>query len=301
MSYGHSIAVLVGTARPNFLLLTPLSVFVGVATGIHLPNMAADYTLLSLVIAGAVLAHVSVNMLNEYEDFRNGLDLQTVRTPFSGGSGSLPGHPHVARATLRAGCLALAATLAIGVVLLYFRGPGLLSIGILGVLLVGTYSTHIVRWPLASLVAPGLGFGPLMVMGSEFVLVGQYTVTAFVASLLPFFLVSNLLLLNQFPDVEADRVVGRRNLPILLGRRTSSLVFAAFLLAAFASVVIGWLLAYLPPTAMLAIVPGLAAPMLAVRVYRNADDVVRLVPWLGVNVALTLSAIALLGVGLTIA
>lgn len=300
MRNSYSIAVLIGTARPNFLLLTPLCVFVGIAAGIHATDASAGYAYLSLVVAGAVFAHISVNMLNEYEDFRNGLDFQTMRTPFSGGSGSLPKYPQGAQATLQAGRAALVATFAIGVLLLYLRGPGLLPIGILGVLLVGSYSTHIVRWPLASLVAPGLGFGPLMVMGTEFVLTGEYTATGLAASLLPFFLVSNLLLLNQFPDVEADRDVGRRNLPILLGRRTASLVFAVFLLAAYASVVLGYLSGYLPPSAMLALVGGLAAPVLAVRAYQHADDLKRLEPWLGANVALTLGSIGLLGFGLAI-
>ena len=51
---------------------------------------------------------------------------------------------------------------------------------------------------------------------------------ALVASLVPFFLVSNLLLLNQFPDVAADRSVGRDNFPIAVGTEKSAAIFAAF-------------------------------------------------------------------------
>jgi len=44
------------------------------------------------------------------------------------------------------------------------------------------------------------------------------------ASLVPFFLVSDLLLLNQFPDAAADERVGRKHIPILIGRRASSFI-----------------------------------------------------------------------------
>ncbi|MDZ7699102.1 MAG: hypothetical protein U5R49_19945 [Deltaproteobacteria bacterium] len=49
------------------------------------------------------------------------------------------------------------------------------------------------------------------------------------ASLVPFFLVSNLLLLNQFSDVAADESVDRRHFPILIGNRASSFIYNAFL------------------------------------------------------------------------
>ena len=296
------IAVLAGTVRPNFLVLTPACVLLGmaVADADSGADSAPRYLLLGLILLGALLAHVSVNMLNEYEDFRSGLDFHTERTPFSGGSGSLPGQPGAAGTILAGGLLSLVATVAIGIALLYFRGPGLLPLGLLGLLLVATYSTHIVRWPLASLVAPGLGFGPLMVMGTAFVVGGSYTAGAFVASLVPFFLVSNLLLLNQFPDVEADRDAGRSNLPIRIGRRASSVVYAIFLGGAFGTLVLGTLSGYLPWAAALALVPGLAAPALALHARRWADDVKRLEPVLGWNVALTLGTIGLLALGLVV-
>ena len=49
-----------------------------------------------LIVIGAVSAHISVNMLNEYFDFKSGLDLKTEITAFSGGSGALPDNPEMA-------------------------------------------------------------------------------------------------------------------------------------------------------------------------------------------------------------
>ena len=89
----------------------------------------------------------------------------------------------------------------------------LLPLGLLGIALIVFYTQWITKRPIICLVAPGLAFGPLMVLGTHFVLTGSYSWTAFAASLVPGFLVSDLLLLNQFPDVEADKTVGRKYLP----------------------------------------------------------------------------------------
>ena len=70
-----------------------------------------------LVLTAALAAHISVNTFNEYFDLRSGLDLNTQRTPFSGGSGALPQHPEMARAVLAMAVCSLLVTAAIG---LYF-------------------------------------------------------------------------------------------------------------------------------------------------------------------------------------
>ncbi len=75
--------------------------------------------------------------------------------------------------------------------------------------------------------------------------------TGFCRTLVPFFLVSNLLLLNQFPDLEADRSAGRRHLPIVLGRPSSSQVFGAFLAFAYVSLIIGVTSGTLAPVVLL--------------------------------------------------
>lgn len=49
----------------------------------------------ALALLGALSAYISVNVFNEYIDFKTGLDLVTRRTPFSGGSGTLPANPEM--------------------------------------------------------------------------------------------------------------------------------------------------------------------------------------------------------------
>ncbi len=289
---------LTATARPNFLLLTPVCVFLGAAAARYAAPGAGSASALALILAGALLAHVSVNMLNEYEDFRSGLDSITHRTPFSGGSGTLPRSPGLARHTLAGGIVTLAGTMAIGLYFTLHLGLAILPLGLLGIAVVASYSTHIVRSPIACLVAPGVGFGLLMVTGTALVLTGHYSPTAGLASLLPFFLVSDLLLLNQFPDVDADRQAGRRHFPIVLGRRASALIYGTFLACTYATIAAAVAGGYFPPLALLGMLPALAAIPLAIAVYRHADELETLPPLLGLNVMITLATPLLVGLGL---
>jgi 1,4-dihydroxy-2-naphthoate octaprenyltransferase len=189
----------------------------------------------------------------------------------------------------------------IGLYFLYIRGLALLPLGLLGIVSILAYTPWITRSPFLCLIAPGLGFGLFMVMGTDFVLTGSYSWAAFWTSLVPFFLVSNLLLLNQFPDVEADRSVGRRHYPIVLGRRKSSYIYAAFLLGTYLSLVVAVILDYLPLASLL----GFASLLLAIPtvrgVLRYADDLGKLMPFLGLNVILTVVTPVLVGVGLLLA
>jgi 1,4-dihydroxy-2-naphthoate octaprenyltransferase len=253
-----------------------------------------------LALIGAICAHISVNAFNEYFDFRSGLDSRTERTPFSGGSGTLPQRPNLARLALGTALLTFAITGLIGIYFLRVRGLSLLPLGILGLLAVVAYTPWLARYPVLCLIAPGLGFGTLMVMGTHFVLTGKYSGMAFFASLVPFFLVSDLLLLNQFPDVEADRSVGRRHFPIVIGRRASSLIYGTFLLSAYLAIILGVCLGYLPRTSLIGLVTIVIAAPTGVGAYRYAEDVQQLTPYLGLNVIINIATPALVAVGLLV-
>jgi 1,4-dihydroxy-2-naphthoate polyprenyltransferase len=202
---------------------------------------------------------------------------------------------------LAVGLISLAVVAAVGVFFSVASGPAILPLGILGMLVIAAYTTVLLRNPLASLLAPGLGFGTLMVMGTHFAMTGEYSWTAFVASLTPFFLVSNLLLLNQFPDVEADRTVGRRHYPILIGRRKSSLIYAAFLAGAYLSIVAGVWLGLLSAWALLGLLTLVLAIPAARTAYLKADDPPGLIPAMGQNVLINILTPVLMSVGLFIA
>jgi len=286
-----------GVSRPNFLILTPACVLLGLATAMWTQG-SVDWSLFALIMIGALCAHISVNSLNEYADFKSGLDEKTERTPFSGGTGILPANPEYASVALWTGLVALTITGAIGVYFLFLRGPELLPLGLLGVFVILAYTPWITRSPILCLIAAGLGFGPLMVMGTDFVLTGEYSWTAFFASLVPFFLVSDLLLLNQFPDVEADQTVGRRHFPVVVGRRNSSLIYGGFLALAFVSLGVGVWLGYLPVLSLIGLLALLLAVPAFLGAYRNAEDSRSLIPFMGMNVILNIATPILVAAGI---
>jgi 1,4-dihydroxy-2-naphthoate octaprenyltransferase len=297
---------LLQTFRPPFLVLGPICVLLGIASAsipaTNLTVATLDSTHYQLAIGSLLLcvicAHISVNTFNEYFDFRSGLDTQTQRTPFSGGSGTLPTHPHLATATLYVALISLLLTLVIGTGFIIWRGLLLLPIAILGTLLIISYTTWITRQPWLCLLAPGMAFGPLMIMGTAAVLTGHYSLQAFCASLPVFFLVNNLLLLNQLPDIAADKHAGRVTLPIYLGTQRSIAVYGIFLIAAFGSIIISALLSALPVGAL----PGLIMAIPAFRAWRIAknagENIEKLLPALKLNVLINLLTPGLMALGI---
>jgi len=288
---------ILGPMRLPFLILTPACVFLGAATA-YCSGHPINFLYLGLALVGAVSAHLSVNALNEYDDFKTGLDFTTDRTPFSGGSGTLPKMPEKAPVALITGLTCLLVTISIGLYFFSIRGPWILPLGIVGIVNVVTYTRWATGSPLVCLIAPGLGFGPVMVMGTDFVLTGAYSWQAMVASLVPFFLVSNLLLLNQFPDVEADRSVGRNHLPIAIGRKGSVKIYGIFLAGAYATIVLGCISGVLPPAALMGLVTLVIAFPTARGVARYADNIPKLIPYMGKNVVINISTPVILAIGM---
>jgi 1,4-dihydroxy-2-naphthoate octaprenyltransferase len=288
-----------GPMRVPFLILTPACVLLGLGAAVWTTGKV-NFFHFALVLLGAVGAHVSVNAFNEYFDYRSGLDFKTTRTPFSGGSGTLIADPRMARSALAIAWTSFAITALIGIYFTTLLGWVLLPLGILGLILIYTYTNWLTRYPLICLVAPGLGFGLLMVMGTSVALTGGYDWTAFIVSLVPFFLVSNLLLLNQFPDVEADQSIGRKHLPIAIGRRKSSLIYAGFNLMTFLTIILGVILGHLPPMALLGLLTILIAVPVSISVIRHAEDLEKLIPLMGLNVILNIATPTLVAIGLLV-
>lgn len=244
-----NLSAIAALSRAPFLVLGPVIVFLGISTSV---NETGQWSFMSvgLVLIGAIAAHVAVNALNEYQDFRSGLDLNTQRTPFSGGSGWLPDHPEHDSLALWLGVAALLVMVAVGMVLSVMGRPLLMLYGIGGTALIMFYTPWINQKPWLCLVAPGTGFGLLMVNGTHYALTGDASWGAFGVSLSVFFLVNNLLLLNQFPDLEADRDSGRRHALVVWGKDKAALVFNVFLVLAFLPLLVGWWSELLPTSVL---------------------------------------------------
>jgi 1,4-dihydroxy-2-naphthoate octaprenyltransferase len=160
---GYDIKDLLGPMRAPFLVLTPACVLLGWGTARWTSGQVNILHLL-VTLVGAVAAHISVNAFNEYFDFRSGLDARTQRTPFSGGSGTLPRRPEAAPQTLAVALVSLMIVALVGLYFLWVRGLQLLPLGVFGILVIVAYTPWFTYRPFLCLISPGLGFGPLMVL-----------------------------------------------------------------------------------------------------------------------------------------
>lgn len=265
---------------------------------LQLHELEVSTLALTLSLLGALSAHVSVNTLNEYFDFKSGLDLNTQRTPFSGGSGALPASPQALQGTLMVGVASLLLSMIIGGFFVYQLGWFLLPIGLLGVFLVFAYTTWINKHPLLCLIAPGLGFGPLMVMGSYWVMGAHYSEAVWLLSLVPFFLVNNLLLFNQYPDIKADKQAGRRHLLIAHGTRVGVIIYGLFSLLSVLMMALLVVLGLIPALALLALLPLPLVFYSLIGLAKHQESIAQYPQYLRSNVIATLTTLVLLSLGI---
>jgi 1,4-dihydroxy-2-naphthoate polyprenyltransferase len=292
------LAAYAGVARAPFLLLPFTLVAAGSAAAAYDDRASVLATALALV--GLVALHAAVNAFNEASDMRSGIDLQTTRTPFSGGSGTLPSGAIPVREAVGVGVVGSLTGLVIGIYFITQVGwwP-FLAVMTLGAVAVLIYTEVFARTGVGEVFA-GLGLGLLPVLGTALVQHGTIGRAAWAAGVPAFLMTFNLLLLNEFPDEKADRAGGRLNLVLLLGRRGAARVYvaaaAATPLVILAAVLAGWL----PALALIGILPTwFAVPAVRWALVRQNEPVP--IPAMAGNVIWNLATNSLVAAGLSLA
>jgi 1,4-dihydroxy-2-naphthoate octaprenyltransferase len=284
--------------RFQFLPLTVIMVSLGTAIAAYEGYFHLGHFLLAMI--GSILVHMTVNIINDYHDYVDGIDLNTQRTPFSGGSGVLPLNLLKPKQAFWFATICLLIAMVIGFYFVMKRGWLLFPLLLLAGFSAYFYNVYLSKWYIGEIFA-GLCFGPLLVLGSYYVQTGRYSWETLVASLAPGILTSNLLFLNEFPDREADRKGGRRHWVITLGKKEASYVFVVLLTASYLCIIVGVLIKMMPVVTLIGLGTigfGWKAAKGALRYY---DDTNKLIPVLGANVITILGTQALLAVGYVIA
>ena len=186
-------------------------------------------------LGGVVLAVIGVEAFNEYFDSRMGTD--RIFNPDD--------LPPVSDAVLWIGTAAFAGALAVGVYLTVRGGWPILVFALLGGAAAIFYEAPPIRWSYRGLgeIVIALSYGPWMVLGSLYLHTKEVSWAALWASLVPAFLIMALAVVNAIPDFHQDRLVGKRNLVVRVGRRRAVWLYlilaAAGLLVAVAGVAMG--------------------------------------------------------------
>ncbi len=281
-----------GIARVPFLLLPVTLVASGAAAAAY--DGAFDISRTVVALIGLMALHIAANVLNEWSDMRTGIDLHTNRTPFSGGSGTIPSGAVSTQTALAFGLGWAAIGLATGLWLLTEVGWVLVPIMVLGAVFVLGYTDLLARSGVGE-IAAGLGLGGLPVIGTALVQDGTIGPAAVAAAVPATLMTFNLLLLNEFPDEQADRAGGRRNVVIMLGRPGAAAVYSAAALMTPSAIVAAVIVDVLPVLSLAAVLPSLLLVKPLKWAYVQPNGPVP-IPALGANVVWILTTNLMLAV-----
>ena len=202
-------------------------------------------------LSGVILAVIGVEAFNEYFDSRMGTD--RVFNPAE--------LPPMSDGVLWLGVAAFAGALAVGIHLTLRGGWPILAFALLGGAAAIFYVAPPIRWAYRGLgeLVIALSYGPWMVLGSMYLHTRALSWPALVVSLVPGFLIMALAVVNAIPDFHQDRLVGKRNLCVRLGRRRAVTLYLGLASAGLLVVPIGVVAGVLPWPCVAAL---LAVPLL---------------------------------------
>lgn len=272
--------------RPAFLAVTFVGCLLGLASaafsGLAIAPLLATATLLF-----ALMAHAGANVINDYHDAISGCDGANAERqfPFTGGSRFIQNGVLSLRATGIFGHVLLLAVIPAGLWLTAVSGPALMLIGLVGLVVGWAYSA-----PPLKLQSRGLGeFAVtagwlLVVVGTDYVQRRGWSFVPVAAGLGFALLVANVLYINQFPDVKADAGAGKNTLVVMLGVQRARWGYAAIATLAFGWPLLMVLQGYLPPPALIALLPALASLAAARQLWPNAAQPAQLAPALKLTI-----------------
>ena len=229
--------------RIRFLLASIIAVSTGLAISWWTGNSIAIFDAL-LTFLGVLALHASVDLLNDYWDFKRGIDSKTVKTKMSGGSGVLPEGLLDPKHVYRVGIIFLIIGALIGT---YFVVTDGIIIGVIlafAVLSIYFYSTKIVNWGLAEVFVTIKG--TLIVIGTCYIQTSQINESMVLGGIVVGVLSSFVLFITSFPDYDIDKAKGRKTLVISLGLKRSCTVFCLFPIIVYTLTIVSVILDVFP-------------------------------------------------------
>ncbi|MFP4059014.1 MAG: prenyltransferase [Bacteroidota bacterium] len=295
--------------RANFLILAVLLVAIGLAFAYKYKMPGEDFNVAHalLLLIGIVSAHISVNLFNEYSDYRSKIDFHTKPTPFSGGSGMLIKGYTKPGPVLGAAIGTILLSFGIGLYFTFVSHWLVLLYSVIGGLTILLYTDFLAKILMGELFA-GLALGTLVVLGTFVAMNASpgdklgniIPLEVIIISIPPGILTSLLLFINEFPDMEADKKGGRYHLVIKLGKKVSSYVYTAGLFVTFTIIIAAPLLGFGSFWLWIALLPLPMAINASITALKFYHDTPKLIPALGSNVITVLATDLLLAMAVVI-
>ena len=269
------ISVWLRVIRIKFLLASVIAVSVGLAINWYQHSTITPIDAI-LTFAGVLALHASVDLLNDYWDYKRGIDTITKRTKMSGGTGVLPEGLLKPSSVYRAGIGFLILGSLIG---FYFvLTDGIIIAAILGfaILSIYFYSTKIVDSGLAEFFVAVKG--TMIVLGTSFIQSNQLTLESVLGGIVVGVLSSLVLFIASFPDHDADKSKGRKTLVITVGKKKATSLFWLFPTISYFVILIGIIVGIFP---VLSLITLLSIPLMlkaGFSLKKNYDSVDELMP-----------------------
>lgn len=227
-------AIWLRVIRVRFLLASVIAVALGLALS-WWQTSQINILHAGLTMAGVLALHVSIDLLNDYWDFRRGIDTKTKRTKMSGGTGVLPEGLLKPVQVYKAGIAFLILGTLIGSYFVVIDGIIIAAILGFAILSIYFYSTKIVDSGLAEVFVAIKG--TMIVLGTYFIQTSEIAINPIFAGIVVGVLSSLVLFITSFPDYDADKSKGRKTLVIAVGKKNATNIFWIFPVISFGVIV----------------------------------------------------------------
>ena len=260
------LSVWLRAIRIKFLLASVIAVSLGLSLAWY-AGSSIDIFHALLTFAGVISLHASVDLLNDYWDFKRGIDTKTKRTKMSGGTGVLPEGLLKPKSVYLAGIGFLILGSIIGIYFVIIFG---ITIGIIlgfAILSVYFYSTKIVNWGLAEIFVTIKG--TLIVIGTFFIQSQGIDDFSIFAGIVVGLLSSLVLFVTSIPDHDVDKEKGRRTLIIIFGKSNAVKTFLIFPILTYGVIIFGVITGLFPVYSLIVL---LAKPFLILAMWHLKDS-----------------------------
>jgi 1,4-dihydroxy-2-naphthoate octaprenyltransferase len=277
------LRIWIDATRPRTLPAAIAPVLVGSAFAWH--DGAFVWPAALACLGFALLIQIGTNFANDYFDFVKGADTAERVGPRRAVASGL-----VTPVAMKAAMTAVfVAAFLVGLSLLNYGGWPLLAIGVASIVCGVAYTGG--PYPLGY---NGLGdifvfifFGLVAVCTTYFVQAGAVTVEVVMAAIAVGLLAANILVVNNYRDVETDAKAGKRTLVVRWGKRAARMQFGVSLFVALTIPAHFWMRGFAPVVLLpLAIAPVALRQVRRLAEANTAGELIRLLGDTGKLVAL---------------
>lgn len=231
------ILIWIKAFRLKFLLAAPIpQVFIGASIAWHFKSIF-DPLLFIIVMLGSVLAYLGCFGINEYFDYKSKADIfaQKDKTPFSGGSGTLPAGLLNSRDMLNCSIVVLGLGTFTAAYLTFLAGPILILFALIAIIGACSYTAPPMKLSYRGIGEfwTGLYCGPIMVLGTYYVFTKELAFAPILSAIPVGILVAAILWLNEILDYSADKQAGKETLVVKFGKKCAASTYCLFLVATY--------------------------------------------------------------------